>query len=44
MLGKLTKGTVLFILAVMIATWVWSVATQQAPEPRDDRVILYWFI
>jgi len=44
MLGKLARGTVLFILAVMIATWVWSVGTQEAPKPPDNRVILHWHI
>jgi hypothetical protein len=44
MLGKLARGTILFILMVMFATWMWSFGARDAPEPPKHRVILHWHI
>ena len=37
MLGKVARVAVLFILAVMIASWAFSAVKSQAADPQGDQ-------
>jgi hypothetical protein len=44
MLGKLIRGAVLLILAVMVVAWAWSVGTSQPREPQDSNAVINWYM
>jgi flagellar basal body-associated protein FliL len=44
MLGKLVRGAVLLLLAVMIAAWAFSSGKQRPQEPQNNKVIEHWYM
>jgi hypothetical protein len=39
MLSKIARGTVLLILAVMIAAWAWSAGKSSASDQQNDQPV-----
>jgi hypothetical protein len=44
MLGKLVRGTVLLILAVLVVTWAWSMSKSRPSEPQDSNAVVTWYM
>ena len=44
MLGKLIRGTVLVILALMVVAWALSPAKNPPPEPLDSTTIINLYV
>jgi hypothetical protein len=44
MLGKLLRGAVLFILAVMVVAWAVSASKSRSQEPQNGNQIENWYM
>jgi hypothetical protein len=44
MLGKLVRGAVLLILAVMVVAWAFSAGKSQPQQPQNNNQIENWYM
>lgn len=44
MIGKLVRGAVLLILAVMVVAWVLSFGKDHPQEPQDPNAVVNWYM
>jgi hypothetical protein len=44
MIGKLVRGAVLLILAVMVAAWALSFGKDRPQEPQDKNAVVNWYM
>jgi len=44
MLGKLVRGAVLLILAVMVVAWAWSASKGRPSKPQDSNAVVNWYM
>jgi hypothetical protein len=44
MLGKLVRGAVLLILAVMVVAWAFSASKNRPQEPQNTNTVENWYM